>query len=135
LTVIPESTDLKAEIAASWKVFWNDEPLPFSVPLADAAAVGLDAAPVVAELDGELVLDEHAAARRVTTTALPSAATCFLPRSCISKFSLVGIAFIARRAISQMTRRYGPANRASGTVLRLRVSALKLQIYAGRLEG
>jgi hypothetical protein len=94
LTVRPESTDLKAEIAACWKVFWSDEPLPFSVPLA-AADVGLEPAPVVAELGGELVLDEQAAARRVTRTAPPAATTCFLPRSCISGFSLLGIAFLA----------------------------------------
>ena len=33
---MPDWTDLKAWMAACWKVFWNDEPLPFSVPLADA---------------------------------------------------------------------------------------------------
>ena len=39
---MPELTDLKAAIAPSWKVFWNDEPAALIVPLPDAAA--LDAA-------------------------------------------------------------------------------------------
>src|SRR5215831_10884697 len=29
---MPESTDLKAEMAACWKLAWNVDPLPFSVP-------------------------------------------------------------------------------------------------------
>src|SRR5258706_16179547 len=29
---MPESTDLKAEMAACWKLVWNVDPLPFSVP-------------------------------------------------------------------------------------------------------
>ena len=29
---MPESTDLKAEIDACWKLVWNVDPLPFSVP-------------------------------------------------------------------------------------------------------
>ena len=32
MTVMPESTDLKAEMAACWKLAWNVDPLPFSVP-------------------------------------------------------------------------------------------------------
>ncbi len=84
----PDSTDLKAEIAASWKVFWNDEPAPFSVPL---AAAPLDVEPpaglVPAGAELGLELEEHAA-RRATATAPPTVARCFLPRSCISGFSL-----------------------------------------------
>lgn len=29
---MPESTDLKPEMAACWKLTWNVDPLPFSVP-------------------------------------------------------------------------------------------------------
>src|SRR5258708_19384238 len=29
---MPESTDLKAEMAACWKLVWNVDPLAFSVP-------------------------------------------------------------------------------------------------------
>lgn len=32
MTVMPESTDLKPEMAACWKLVWNVDPLPFSVP-------------------------------------------------------------------------------------------------------
>jgi hypothetical protein len=48
-------------------------------------AAGALVAPV--EEEDELELEEHAA-RRATATAPPTVATCFLPRSCISGFSL-----------------------------------------------
>jgi hypothetical protein len=77
-------TDLKAAIAASWKVFWNDEPAALSVPLPDAAADAvLDPVvePVAAGVDE---LDEEQAARaRAAMTAPPATAACLLPRSCI----------------------------------------------------
>jgi hypothetical protein len=38
---MPDWTDLNCEIAACWKVPWNVDPAPFSVPLS-AAALGDD---------------------------------------------------------------------------------------------
>ena len=75
---------MKAAMAASWKVFWNDEPAALIVPLAvvlaleeaeddeDAADDELD------ELD-----EEHAARASAAMTAPPATAACLLPRSCI----------------------------------------------------
>src|SRR5512146_1446492 len=92
---MPEFTDLKAEIAACWKVFWNDDPLPFSVPLPAAAdddvapppAVGLVPPPAdVVELD-----EEHAASSAIARTAPPAVTACFLPRSCMTNFLLLVI--------------------------------------------
>jgi hypothetical protein len=85
-----ELVDLKAEIAACSKVSWRVDPLPLMVPLTSAAAddevaAGALVAPV--EEEDELELEEHAA-RRATATAPPNVAMCFLPRSCISGFSL-----------------------------------------------
>jgi hypothetical protein len=93
--VIPESTDLKAEIAPCWKLVWNVEPAPLIVPLAvealvlvlaDELAAGdeLVAAADDDELDDE---DEHAARAMAAATAPDAAATC-LPRNCIREFSL-----------------------------------------------
>jgi hypothetical protein len=45
LTVTPGWTDLNPEMASCWKVSWNVDPLPFSVP--ERAA-----------LDDELLLDD-----------------------------------------------------------------------------
>jgi hypothetical protein len=89
LTVVPDWTDLKAEMPACWKVSWKVDPAPLSVPLTAAADDEVAAGALVApgeEVD-ELELEEHAA-RRATATAPPTVATCFLPRSCISGFSL-----------------------------------------------
>ena len=84
-------------MAASWKVFWNDDPLPLSVPwtaaLLDEDEL-LDEDPLPdGELlldDGELLLDEeHAAMDKTTAPAAPPAnVTCRVPRSRISEFSL-----------------------------------------------
>jgi hypothetical protein len=46
LTVTPGSADLKLEMAACWKVSWNVDPLPFSVPLREP-------------LDDELLDERH----------------------------------------------------------------------------
>ena len=83
---MPELTDLKAAIAPSWKVFWNDEPAALIVPLPAAAA--LDAAgdddPVDAGADELDELDEEQAAMAsAAMTAPPATAACLLPRSCI----------------------------------------------------
>jgi hypothetical protein len=94
--VIPESTDLKVEIAPCWKLVWNVEPAPLIVPVADEALVlvladelaagdELDVAAGVVELDDED--DEHAARAMAAATAPDAAATC-LPRNCIREFSL-----------------------------------------------
>jgi hypothetical protein len=88
-----ELVDLKPWMAASSKVFWNEDPAPLSVPL-PAAAAGLDAAedaPVVAGgvdvLDDEF--DEHAAMASTAMAAPPAARACLLPRSCMWGFSLL----------------------------------------------
>jgi len=89
--------DLKAAMASCWKVSWNVDPLPFSVPLRleeppDEALLLLDAEPPDEELlldeeplGGELLLDEEHAprVRASATTETPAAVTCCLYRSCI----------------------------------------------------
>jgi hypothetical protein len=72
-------------MASCWKVSWNVDPLPFSVPLRleeppDEAL--LDAEPP----DEELLPDEEHAPRvsASATTETPAAVTCCLYRSCIS---------------------------------------------------
>jgi hypothetical protein len=86
---MPGSTDLKAEMADSWKTVWRVEPLPFSVPLrlvlllADAVALPLLVDVLL--LDDELdELDEEHAARATAKTASPAVVTCRLRRRCIS---------------------------------------------------
>src|ERR1700728_2057630 len=86
---MPGWTDLKAEMAASWKLVWNVEPAALIVPLTaaelavelaagddDVDDAGMD------ELDDELD-DEHAATAIAAITAPPATAACLLPRSCI----------------------------------------------------
>jgi hypothetical protein len=84
--VMPESTDLKAEMADCWKTVWNVDPLPLSVPLRLAlllAAAGALLVPAdVLLLDDEL--DEEHAARATAQTASPAVVTCRLRRRCIS---------------------------------------------------
>ena len=98
MTVMPESTDLKAEIAPCWKLVWNVDPAPEIVPLAEEVLAGAEALVEVlaAEVElfdaaGVVVLDEdedeHAARAMAAATAPLAAATC-LPRNCIRKFSL-----------------------------------------------
>src|SRR5947209_20429725 len=79
---------LKAEMASCWKVSWNVDPLPLSVPLRLAEL--LDEPPAGAEpepllLAAELLPDEEHAPRTSAkaTTETPAAATCCLYRSCI----------------------------------------------------
>src|SRR6516225_7559933 len=73
-------------MAACWKLSWNEDPLPLSVPLSlaepppPAAAVPPDEPPLGAEVPDE----EHAPRVSVNaTTATPAAVACFLYRSCI----------------------------------------------------
>src|ERR1700722_2251092 len=97
---MPESTDLKAEIALCWKLVWKVEPAPLIVPLAvealadvlAAAAGGLAPAEAGAELDDDDE-DEHAARAMAAATA-PLAATTCLPRNCIRN-SPCSVSFIA----------------------------------------
>src|SRR5579859_2144650 len=97
---MPESTDLKAEIAPCWKLVWNVEPAPEMVPLADELLAGV-LAPAAGELaavdDGVEVddddEDEHAARAMAAATA-PLAATTCLPRNCIRN-SHCSVSFIA----------------------------------------
>ena len=95
MTVIPESTDLKPEMACCWKLVWNVDPAPEMVPLAEEVLAGELAAGELAAAD-ELVAgadvlddedDEHAARAMAAATAPLAAATC-LPRNCIREFSL-----------------------------------------------
>jgi hypothetical protein len=94
---MPDCTDLKAEMAACWKVSWNDDPLALSVPLRLAEL--LDEPPAGAELEPaveELLLDEEHAPRTSAraTTETPAAEACFLYRSCI--FSTPQFSFSGR---------------------------------------
>jgi hypothetical protein len=86
---------LNAEIAPCCKLVWNVEPAALMVPLAVDALVLVLAellpppAGVLAvedEVDDED--DEHAARASAATTAPLTAATCLLPRNCISGLSL-----------------------------------------------
>jgi hypothetical protein len=77
---MPDWTDLKAAIAASWKVSWNVDPLPLSVP--ERFELLLDEDP---PLD-EVVLGEelHAAASRaVAARATPTVVARLVRRSCM----------------------------------------------------
>jgi hypothetical protein len=92
---MPGWTCLKATMAACWKVSWNVEPLPLSVPLRallDEDALLLDEPlPLPDGVDEEL--DEEHAARdtAIATTAPPTVRTCCLRRSCITGFLLMGL--------------------------------------------
>jgi hypothetical protein len=70
---MPAWTDLKAEMAASWKVVWNVDPLPLSVPLRAALLLLLvpDEGLVVDVLLLDDELDEEHAARATAQTASP----------------------------------------------------------------
>jgi len=75
---MPGWTVLNCEMAACWKVVWNVDPLPLSVPLS-AAALG-EEAPL--GWDGD---EEHAERDTATARAAipPTMVTCFLPRGCM----------------------------------------------------
>src|SRR5271157_2879674 len=65
-------TDLKDEMAVSWKVVWNVDPLPLSVPES--------LAPLLAGVDEELDEEHAARPRAVATAAAPTIATrCLRP--------------------------------------------------------
>src|ERR1700728_4532226 len=99
---MPESTDLKAEIAPCWKLVWNVDPAPEIVPLTDEVLAVADELELAAadvgdvaaadELDDEDE-DEHAARAMAAATAPLAAATC-LPRNCIRN-SPCSVSFIA----------------------------------------
>jgi hypothetical protein len=79
---MPDWTDLKAAIAASWKVSWNVDPLPLSVP----ERFELLPPDVELPLGAELVVDEelHAAASRaVAARATPTVVARLVRRSCM----------------------------------------------------
>jgi hypothetical protein len=83
-------TDLNAAMASCWKVSWNVDPLPLSVPLrlAEPPDDEDDALPLE-PAGGELLLDEEHAprVRASATTETPAAVTCCLYRSCIFQYS------------------------------------------------
>jgi hypothetical protein len=85
---MPDSADLKLEIASCWKVSWNVDPLPLSVPLRAALLDEEALLDEVALLPDDALLDddeEHAArASAIATTAIPAVVTCCPRRSCIS---------------------------------------------------
>jgi hypothetical protein len=77
---MPDWTDLKAAIAASWKVSWNVDPLPLSVPERLAVEEPDE------ELGDDVVLLEelHAAARTaVATRATPAVVTRLIRKRCM----------------------------------------------------
>src|SRR5262249_52509966 len=80
---MPGWTDLKPEMASSWKVSWNVDPLPMSVPLRAAPAEG--AAPPPSEESPPGASGEHPArARAVAAMAAAAIAACCRRRSGIS---------------------------------------------------
>jgi|SRR5580704_11958353 hypothetical protein len=84
---MPDWTVLKLAMAVCWKMVWNVDPLPLSVPLRaalldDEPAAGDELLPPAAD---EELDEEHAARdRAVATTATPTVVTCCLRRRCIS---------------------------------------------------
>ena len=76
MTVMPESTDLKAEMAACWKLVWNVDPLPFSVP--DRLELVLELLGLEPPLGGllllELLLELQALTMSIARAAVVSAA-------------------------------------------------------------
>jgi hypothetical protein len=75
---MPDWTDLKAAIAASWKVSWNVDPLPLRVPERFELPPDEDPPPFV-------VVDELQAAanRAVAASATPTVVARLIRRSCI----------------------------------------------------
>ncbi len=73
-------------MASCWKVSWNVDPLPLSVPLRAALLLEEDALLLpdagLLLLDDEL--DEEHAVRATAKTASPAVVTCRLRRRCIS---------------------------------------------------
>jgi hypothetical protein len=80
LTVIPDWTDLKAAIAASWNVSWKVDPLPLSVPERFELLPDVDPLPLGAEevVDEEL---QAAASRAVAARATPTVVARLVRRS------------------------------------------------------
>src|SRR5271165_898721 len=83
---MPGWTDLKLEMACSWKVVWNVDPLPLSVPESLAPLLDEDELPAAAPLpllagvDEELDEEHAARPRAVATAATPTVATrCLRP--------------------------------------------------------
>ena len=73
MTVMPESTDLKAEIASCWKLAWNVDPLPLSVPERLELVLGL-LPPLGVLLVLELLLELQALTMSMPRTAVVTAA-------------------------------------------------------------
>src|SRR5215469_16668212 len=80
---MPGWTDLKPEMASSWKVSWNVDPLPLSVPLRAAPAERAAPPPGEEPLPG--AAGEHPArARAIAGTTAPAVAARCRRRSDIS---------------------------------------------------
>ena len=73
MTVMPESIDLKAEMAACWKLVWNVDPLPFSVPERLVLVLGL-LLPVLGVLLVVELLELQALTTSMPRTAVVTAA-------------------------------------------------------------
>jgi hypothetical protein len=71
---MPDWTDLKAERAACWKVSWNVDPLPLSVPERLALLLELLLEPPAGVLLLELLLELQALTTSTARTAVVSAA-------------------------------------------------------------
>jgi hypothetical protein len=104
--------DLNAWMAPCWKVSWNVDPLPLSVPERAAALLLLPDEGLLFddELPDGVEDEEHAARdRAVATTAMPAVVTRCLRRSCISGTPYGFICFLGR---DEQPRTAGPpANR------------------------
>jgi hypothetical protein len=82
LTVKLGWTDLKLWMAVCWKVSWNVDPLPLSVPESLAALLDEDGL----ALDEELVLPDElqAANDKAAARAIPAVALTWMRTRCIS---------------------------------------------------
>ena len=80
---MPDWTDLKAWMAACWKVSWNVDPLAFRVP--DRAEL-LPEEPLELEEDPLPPEDEQAATNEaIATVAIPTVAARWMRRRCMFK--------------------------------------------------
>jgi|ERR1039457_853981 hypothetical protein len=81
---MPVWTDLKAWMAACWKVSWNVDPLPFTVP--ERAALLLDEDELLLDEEPLLPEDPQAATNEaIAAVASPTVIPRWMRRRCMSK--------------------------------------------------
>lgn len=97
---MPESTDLKAEMAACWKLVWNVDPLPFSVPERFELVLLVLPPPPGVLLVVELPLELQALTMSVPSTAVVTAAQRALLLLIVVTVSLFSLTTWCRRLMT-----------------------------------